>query len=52
MYVVTVSAFSLWIIYGLMIASIPIVAFNVTSLLLSGSILLMKLRHASATSGA
>ena len=51
MYVVTVSAFSLWIVYGLMIASIPIVAFNIASLLLSGSILLLKLRNTSASSG-
>ena len=52
MYVVTVSAFSLWIVYGLMIASVPIVAFNIASLLLSGSILLLKLRNTSASSSA
>ena len=51
MYLVTVSAFSLWIIYGLMIASIPIVAFNIASLLLSGTILLLKLRQAAADTG-
>lgn len=51
MYVVTVSAFSLWIVYGLMIASFPLIAFNAASLLLSGSILLLKLRHGSAGKG-
>ena len=37
MYLVTVSAFSLWIAYGLMIGSIPIIAFNFASLLLSAA---------------
>jgi MtN3 and saliva related transmembrane protein len=52
MYLVTVGAFSLWIAYGLMINSIPIVAFNSTSLLLSGSILVLKLRSSPAENGA
>lgn len=45
MYVVTVSAFSLWIAYGLMIWSVPIIVFNTLSLALSGSVLAMKLRN-------
>ena len=45
MYIITVSAFSLWIVYGVMIASIPIIVFNAASLLLSGTILVLKLRR-------
>ncbi|QJE72895.1 SemiSWEET transporter [Aerophototrophica crusticola] len=45
MYLVTVTAFSLWITYGVLIDSLPVMLFNSLSLLLSGSILLMKLRH-------
>jgi MtN3 and saliva related transmembrane protein len=45
MYVVTVTAFSLWIVYGLMIGSMPIIVFNIASLALSGTILAIKLRN-------
>lgn len=45
MYVVTVSAFSLWTVYGVMIGSVPIIAFNLASLALSGTILLLKVRN-------
>ena len=44
MYLVTVTAFTLWIAYGLMIESLPIVIFNAASLVLSGTILALKLR--------
>lgn len=44
MYIVTVSAFSLWIAYGVMIESWPIIAFNIASLVLSGAILVLKVR--------
>lgn len=44
MYVVTVIGFSLWTAYGVMLASWPLVASNVISLLLSGAVLVMKLR--------
>ncbi len=44
MYIITVSAFTLWTAYGLMIGSIPIIAFNIVSLLLSGTILVLKVR--------
>jgi MtN3 and saliva related transmembrane protein len=45
MYFVTVTAFSLWIIYGLMIGSMPIIVFNIASLALSATILVIKLRN-------
>jgi MtN3 and saliva related transmembrane protein len=45
MYLVTVAAFTLWIGYGLLIDSLPIMVFNSLSLLLSGSILVMKWRN-------
>jgi MtN3 and saliva related transmembrane protein len=45
MYVITVTAFSLWIIYGAMIASLPIVVFNGASLVLSTIILILKVRR-------
>jgi MtN3 and saliva related transmembrane protein len=45
MYIVTVSAFSLWIAYGVMIESWPIIVFNIASLVLSGAILVLKLRQ-------
>ena len=45
MYLVTVTAFSLWIIYGLMIGSMPIIVFNIASLALSATILVIKLRN-------
>src|SRR5512134_2316765 len=44
MYVITVTAFSLWIVYGAMIGSLPIVVFNTASLILSAIILMFKLR--------
>lgn len=44
MYIVTVSAFSLWIVYGIMIGSWPIITFNAISLMLSGAILVLKVR--------
>ncbi len=45
MYITTVSAFSLWIVYGVMIASIPIIVFNTISLILSGMILYLKVKR-------
>jgi MtN3 and saliva related transmembrane protein len=44
MYVVTVTAFTLWIIYGVVISSLPIIVFNSLSLVLSAAILVLKLR--------
>ena len=48
MYIVTVTAFALWIAYGFLIESWPIVVFNVISLLLSGAVLYLKLRDGAA----
>lgn len=45
MYLVTVTGFSLWIAYGLLIGSLPILVFNALSLTLSGAILILKLRN-------
>lgn len=45
MYVITVTAFSLWIVYGFLIGSLPIIVFNIASLTLSGIILYLKLRR-------
>ena len=47
MYVVTVSAFVLWIGYGLLIGSWPLIVFNIVSLLLSGTVLYLKIRGES-----
>ncbi|WP_375267812.1 SemiSWEET family sugar transporter [Phenylobacterium sp.] len=44
MYVVTVTGFSLWVAYGLMIESLPVIFTNVVCLTLSGLILAMKWR--------
>jgi MtN3 and saliva related transmembrane protein len=44
MYLVTVSAFALWLAYGVMIGNGPIMIFNALSLVLSSSILVLKLR--------
>jgi MtN3 and saliva related transmembrane protein len=45
MYVITVTAFALWIGYGVLIGSWPIIVFNTVSLLLSGTILVLKIRE-------
>lgn len=46
MYAVTVTGFSLWIAYGLMIGSWPVAASNVICLALSATILVLKWRYA------
>ena len=45
MYIVTVSAFVLWTVYGFVIGSLPIIVFNILSLALSATILVLKLRN-------
>jgi len=45
MYAVTVTGFTLWIAYGLMIGSWPVAASNVVCLILSATILLLKWRY-------
>jgi MtN3 and saliva related transmembrane protein len=44
MYVVTVAGFALWIAYGVMLKSWPLVGSNTVCLGLSGLILILKLR--------
>ena len=45
MYAMTVTAFSLWLAYGLMLKSWPLVVSNGLSLALSAAILALKLRY-------
>jgi len=52
MYVITVTAFTLWIAYGVMIGSAPIMIFNALSLVMSGAILVLKLRNERRSGGA
>jgi MtN3 and saliva related transmembrane protein len=46
-YVVSTTAYALWIVHGVMIGSIPIIVFNALALLLGGAILFLKLRDPS-----
>ncbi len=45
MYIVTVTAFTLWTVYGFVVGSMVLIIFNTLSLALSGSILFLKLRN-------
>lgn len=45
MYIVTVTAFVLWIGYGFVIGAMPLIIFNSLSLSLSGTILFLKIRN-------
>ncbi|HEY1752388.1 MAG TPA: SemiSWEET transporter [Caulobacteraceae bacterium] len=45
MYVLTVTAFSLWSAYGFMLSSWPLVVSNLVSLALSSAILVLKWRY-------
>jgi MtN3 and saliva related transmembrane protein len=45
MYIVTVTAFVLWIAYGFVISALPLIIFNSLSLFLSGTILFLKMRN-------
>ena len=44
MYVASLIAYGLWIVHGLMIASVPVILFNVVNLVFAGLILMLKLR--------
>ena len=44
MYVLRDAGFVLWLAYGLALGSVPLIVFNVASLLLGGTILVLKLR--------
>ena len=50
-YLISTGAFALWMVHGVMIGSLPITVFNALSLLLSGAVLALKLRHPKATGG-
>lgn len=50
MYAVTVTGFSLWIVYGVMIGGWPVVGSNVICLILSATILALKWRYAQGPS--
>ena len=45
MYVLFCAGVSLWLLYGLLIGSWPVVVSNFVTLALSGAVLAMKLRH-------
>jgi MtN3 and saliva related transmembrane protein len=45
MYMITVTSFTLWTIYGLLLKSAPLIIFNALSLVMSGAILVLKLRN-------
>jgi MtN3 and saliva related transmembrane protein len=45
MFVAYVTGIALWLVYGLMIRDVPLIASNAVTLVLSGTILLLKLRH-------
>lgn len=45
MYVLFCTGVALWLLYGLLIASWPVVVSNVVTLLLAGAVLILKLRH-------
>jgi MtN3 and saliva related transmembrane protein len=45
MYVLFCAGVSLWLLYGLLIGSWPVVVSNFVTLVLSGAVLAMKLRH-------
>ena len=45
MYVLFCAGVALWLLYGLLIASWPVVVSNFVTLMLSGAVLALKLRH-------
>jgi MtN3 and saliva related transmembrane protein len=45
MYAVTVTGFTLWIVYGTLIGSWPVIGSNAVCLALSAAILVLKLRY-------
>jgi MtN3 and saliva related transmembrane protein len=49
MYLVTVTGFTLWIAYGALIASWPVVGSNAVCLVMSGAILALKWRFSGRT---
>ena len=45
MFLIFTTGVVLWVIYGLMIQSLPIIAANTVTLVLAGAILVLKLRY-------
>ncbi|MBV8975846.1 MAG: SemiSWEET family sugar transporter [Alphaproteobacteria bacterium] len=45
MFVAYVTGIFLWLVYGLLLGDIPLIASNAVTLVLSGAILALKLRH-------
>ena len=45
MYVLFCAGVGLWLVYGLLIGAWPVVVSNFVTLVLSGAVLVMKLRH-------
>ena len=50
-YVVTVTGFSCWILYGILIRAWPVIASNIACLPMSGAVLVMKWRFARRARG-
>ena len=48
MYVAALISYSLWIVHGLMIASVPVILFNAVNVVFAGIILVLKLRGLKA----
>ena len=49
MYLVGLVAYCLWIVHGVIIASLPVMLFNGLNLVFSGAILILKLRAQRTT---
>ena len=45
MYVLFCAGVGLWLLYGLMISSWPIIISNLVTLVLSGTVLVLKIKH-------
>lgn len=45
MYSIFTAGIALWLVYGILLGSVPIIAANCITLLLAGSVLAMKLRY-------
>ncbi len=45
MYVVTVTGFALWTLYGVLLKSWPLVGSNIVCLILSAAVLVLKLKY-------
>lgn len=45
MFLLLVTGICLWIVYGILIRDLPIILANATTLVLAGTILVLKLRH-------